>query len=112
MKHKDAAAPDPTAIGDVSSPPFARLPDPTSLFAARAARLRQLAEASDLAPYLHFLAGLAAAQHIIQGDLPAAESPDAATLMRARVRNAAASPQRDRGRRSDRRHLRPSVRAR
>lgn len=84
MKRKDAAAPDPTAIGEVSSPPFARLPDPASLFAVRSARLRQLAETSNLAPYLNFLAGLAAAQHTIQAELPPSESPDAATLQRAR----------------------------
>ncbi len=84
MKRKDAAAPDPTAIGDVSSPPFVRLPDPASLFAARSARLRQLANASDLAPYLNFLAGLAATQHDVQANLAPAEGPDAATLTRAR----------------------------
>lgn len=83
MKSKDAAAPDPTAIGEISSPPFARLPDPASLFAARAARLSQLADASGLAPYLNFLSGLATAQHLIQADLPPPEGPDAQTLMRA-----------------------------
>lgn len=84
MKRKDAAAPDPTAIGDVSSPPFARLPDPASLFSARSLRLRQLAETSDLAPYLNFVAGLSAAQHDIQAGLLPAEGPDAAALTRAR----------------------------
>ncbi|MCA1404467.1 formate dehydrogenase accessory protein FdhE [Ensifer sp. IC3342] len=84
MKRKDAAAPDPTAIGDVSSPPFARLPDPSSLFSARSLRLRQLAEGSDLAPYLNFLAGLSAVQHDIQEGLPPAEGPDDAALTRAR----------------------------
>lgn len=83
MKRKDAAAPDPTAIGDVSSPPFARLPDPASLFSARSLRLRQLAETSDLAPYLNFVAGLSAAQHDIQAGLLPAEGPDAAALTRA-----------------------------
>lgn len=83
MTRKDATAPDPTAIGDVSSPPFARLPNTASLFATRATRFSQLAEASGLAPYLNFLAGLTAAQHLIQVDLPPAESPDAATLLRA-----------------------------
>ncbi|NRP72651.1 Protein FdhE [Ensifer psoraleae] len=84
MKRKDAAAPDPTAIGDVSSPPFARLPDPASLFSVRSHRLRQLAEASDLAPYLNFVAALAVVQHDIQADLPLAEPPDAGAVLRAR----------------------------
>ncbi|MBP1883943.1 formate dehydrogenase accessory protein FdhE [Sinorhizobium mexicanum] len=84
MKRKDAAAPDPTAIGDVSSPPFACLPDPASLFSARSLRFRQLAEASELAPYLNFLAGLSLAQHDIQAGLPPADGPDAAALTRAR----------------------------
>ncbi|HXV29459.1 MAG TPA: formate dehydrogenase accessory protein FdhE [Sinorhizobium sp.] len=84
MKRKGAVVSDPTAIGEVSSPPFARLPDPASLFSDRAMRLRQLAEASELAPYLNFLAGLSEAQHDILADLPPAERPDAATLMRAR----------------------------
>jgi FdhE protein len=84
MERKGAAVPDPTAIGDVSSPPFARLPDPFSIFAARSLRLRQLAAASDLAPYLDFLAELAAAQHAVQAELPPAKVPDATMLARAR----------------------------
>lgn len=84
MKRKGAAVSDPTAIGEVSSPPFARLPDPLSLFSIRAVRLRQLAEASELAPYLRFLAGLVEAQHDIQTDLPPQESPDPAAILRAR----------------------------
>lgn len=85
MTRKDTAAPDPTAIGEVSSPPFARLPNIASLFAIRSTRFGELAEGSGLALYLNFLAGLAAAQHLIQVDLPPPESPDAATLTRARA---------------------------
>ncbi|MCA1493511.1 formate dehydrogenase accessory protein FdhE [Sinorhizobium alkalisoli] len=84
MKRKSPVEPDPTAIGEVSSPPLAHLPDPASLFSIRAMRLRQLAEASDLAPYLRFLAGLADAQHQIQAELPPPESPNPAVILRAR----------------------------
>lgn len=84
MSRKSAVMPDPTAIGNVASPPFARLPDPALLFSTRAARLRQLAETSNLAPYLRLLAELAQAQHDIQTDLPLPESPDANTIARAR----------------------------
>ena len=84
MKRKGEAVPDPTAIGDVSSPPFVHLPDPASIFSTRSARLGRLAAASDLAPYLNFLAGLSRAQHDIQADLPAATIPDDAAMARAR----------------------------
>jgi len=85
MRRKTAVAADPTAIGDVSSPPFARLPDPALLFSVRSARFRQLAEANPLAPYLNFLAELTAAQHTVLTDLPPAEAPEAEALQRART---------------------------
>jgi len=85
MSGKSAVVPDPTAIGDVSSPPFARSPDALSIFSERAARFRQLAQTSDLSPYLRFLADLTQVQHDIQNDLPAAIAPDAATIARART---------------------------
>ncbi|KXF75592.1 formate dehydrogenase accessory protein FdhE [Paramesorhizobium deserti] len=85
MRRKTAVAADPTAIGNISSPPFVRLPDPALLFSARAARFRQLAEASQLASYLNFLAELTAAQHTVLTDLPLAEAPDAEALQRARA---------------------------
>jgi FdhE protein len=84
MSRKSAVVPDPTAIGNVASPPFARLPDPACLFSVRAARLRQLAKTSNLAPYLNFIAELATVQNDIQPDLPLPESPDAQTIARAR----------------------------
>jgi FdhE protein len=84
MSRKSADMPDPTAIGTVSSPPFARLPDPASLFLIRSARLRRLAQTSSLAPYLRFLAELAQAQHDIQTDLPRPQGPDAKMIARAR----------------------------
>ncbi|SFJ50695.1 Tat proofreading chaperone FdhE [Phyllobacterium sp. CL33Tsu] len=84
MNTKSAVEPDPTAIGDISSPPFVRLPDPGWIFSTRAARLRQLAETSQVSPYLRFVEGLARAQHDIQVGLPAPGGPDAASVARAR----------------------------
>lgn len=84
MSDKSAVVPDPTAIGDVSSPPFVLLPEPLSLFALRATRFRQLAQATELAPYLLFLAELSQAQHDIQTDLPQPDEPEATTVARAR----------------------------
>jgi FdhE protein len=76
---------DPTAIGEVSAPPFARLPDPMLLFLRRAQRLKGLAERHELGPYLRFLAALADAQHGIQEGLPDPELPDAEARERARA---------------------------
>lgn len=87
--------PDPTAIGDVAAPSFARLPDPATLFAGRAARFERLAAESPLGPYLAFLGGLARAQAAILADLPEPALPDAESLARAR---AYAMPPLDRGR--------------
>jgi FdhE protein len=84
MAQKPVVLPDPAAIGDISAPPFAALPDPSRLFSVRAARLRGLAEAHGLAPYLRFLAGLAEAQQAILGQLPEPHRPDAETIARAR----------------------------
>lgn len=84
MTQKTMVAPDPTAIGEVSSPPFAVLPDPSRVFTIRAARLRALAETNPLAPYLRFLAGLAEAQQGIVAQLPEPHRPDAEAIARAR----------------------------
>jgi FdhE protein len=65
--------PDPSVIGGVPKPPFARLPDPATLFARRAGRLRALA-VGELAPYLEFLAAVADAQDAILPALPEPES--------------------------------------
>jgi len=75
---------DPIPIGEVATPPFARLPDPTSLFLQRAARFRALAAAAnELKAYLFFLAELSDVQHRIQDGLPVAELPAAEALARA-----------------------------
>lgn len=84
MAQKPVVSPDPTAIGNVSAPPFSVLPDPSRMFALRAARLRELAEAHTLAPYLQFLAGLAEVQHAIIAQLPEPNRPVAEAVGRAR----------------------------
>ena len=76
-------APDPSVIGVIPKPPFARLPDPSDLFARRAARYRKLAEGHDLGPFLGFLAGLAEAQHRAGAGLGSRAMPAAETLERA-----------------------------
>ena len=75
--------PDPTVIGSVSTPPFAVVPDPTTLFARRAGRLRAYAAVSPLAPYLDFVAGICDAQQAIVADLPPLAPPDEASVARA-----------------------------
>jgi len=75
---------DPIPIGDVATPPFVRLPDPATLFAQRAQRLRALAPGHELKSYLLLLADLCAVQHAIQDGLAAAELPDRDALARAR----------------------------
>ena len=75
---------EPTPIGVVPKPPFARVPDPTILFAARAARMRSIAENHELKPYLLFLAELIQAQNDVQEGLVEPELPAPDTLARAR----------------------------
>jgi len=76
--------PDPSAIGNVSTPPFAVLPDPSTLFDIRARRLRTYAAVSPLKPYLDFVAGLVEAQGAIVPALPPVDPPDAEAVERAR----------------------------
>jgi FdhE protein len=68
----------------VATPPFAVLPDPLKLFAERTHRLRALAQGSDLAPYLTFVAALTEAQYRIQDELPEPDRPPADAVARAR----------------------------
>ncbi|MEP9371679.1 formate dehydrogenase accessory protein FdhE [Mesorhizobium sp. KR1-2] len=84
MAGKPELTPDPTAIGEVSSPPFVRLPDPGSLFARRAARLRTLASVSPLEPYLSFVADLSEAQQQVATQLGSAPTADGQEIARAR----------------------------
>ena len=55
------------------------LPNPASLFAERAARVRQLAEGNPIADYLHFMAKIIDAQHAAAATLSTAPL-DAAVL--------------------------------
>ncbi len=75
---------DPVPIGEVAEPPFVRLPDPTRIFAERAARLAALAAGHQLASYLLFLSALCDAQHQAQAGVPAPELPPADAIARAR----------------------------
>ena len=70
-------------IGEEALPAFAVLPDPSSLFANRAARFRTLAADNALTAFLMFLAGVSQAQHDIQRDLPPAVLPDAKEIGQA-----------------------------
>lgn len=74
---------DMTNIGEQAKPPFAVLPDPSSLFAARAERLAALASEHELAPYLDYLAGLALAQHETLASLPPAVLPPSDRMAQA-----------------------------
>lgn len=61
--------------------PRVRLPEIGSLFAERAARLRQLAQDNPIADYIEFIAQIVDAQHQALADLPAPELPIAAMAL-------------------------------
>jgi FdhE protein len=62
-------------IGEAAKPPYAVLPDASSLFEVRTRRLLALAPKHQLEPYLKFLAAVAWAQHNIASRLPPASLP-------------------------------------
>src|SRR5580704_19781354 len=95
MSKAGAPRHDPIPIGQIAEPPFVRLPDPLTLFGARATRFRALAEGHGLGPYLRFLAALSDSQHRLQDGLPEADIPG--TDARARAREHGMPPL-DRGR--------------
>jgi len=72
-----------TIIGEVASPPFARLPDPAHLFAERAERFRTLAPGHGLAAYLLFLADIAETQARALTDAPEPTWPAADAIERS-----------------------------
>jgi FdhE protein len=67
-------------IGQVSDPDFVFLPNPSAMFARRAARLRALAEDHPLAPFLTFLAGIVDVQAASVAALPPVTLPPANRL--------------------------------
>lgn len=71
------AAMDAAGLSPGRSPEPVRLPDPTRLFANRAARLRRLADGHMLADWLRFVALLADAQDRAIAQIPAAAVPPA-----------------------------------
>ena len=72
----DAIAPDPDKVGGIAEAPFVRLPDPATVFAARARRLLELAPGNLLEPYLMFLGRIVEAQHVVQSALPSPHPSD------------------------------------
>jgi FdhE protein len=75
---------DPIPIGEITKPPFARLPDPAQLFSARARRFAVLAERHELAPYLRLLSGISEVQDRVQRDLPDPEMPSKEMIEQSR----------------------------
>lgn len=67
--------PDPSLIGGVPEAPLAFLPDPVALFQTRKRRFAFLAETSELAPYLRFLAEFSALQARLCVTLPPVTPP-------------------------------------
>src|SRR5262245_13211675 len=84
MSQVGAPKHDPIPIGEIAAPPFARVPDPLTMFAVRAGRLRTLAAGHELRPYLTLLARVNDAQHYVLDGLPPVELPAAEALARAR----------------------------
>lgn len=80
---------------DHSGFPRVRLPQRGSLFADRAARLRQLAEGNAIADYLRFAARLAQAQHEALARLPATAPPPADQMALAQAHSMPLMPAAD-----------------
>jgi FdhE protein len=70
-------------IGEEAKPPYAVLPDPSTLFLGRSQRLRALAPGHTLEPYLNFAADVTEAQHAVQASLPEPVLPPAGRLRQA-----------------------------
>jgi FdhE protein len=77
--------PDPSVIGGISKAPFALMPNTARFFQERARRFEGLAQASNLAPYLKFLGGIASLQARLVFELPPLQPLDAAHVERARA---------------------------
>lgn len=85
MSKVDTSRHDAVPIGEIAEPPFVRLPDPPTLFGARAARFRDLAARHELAAFLQFLSDISFCQHQLQDDLPEVDHPTDDDRERARV---------------------------
>ena len=72
-----------TNIGEEAKPPFAVLPDPSTLFLNRSKRLRTLAPGHILESYLNFAGDVTEAQHATQATLPAAILPAGSEIQQA-----------------------------
>jgi FdhE protein len=83
MAESGGPKPGLTTLGEEAKPPFAVLPDPSTLFLTRSKRLEALAPGHQLEPYLRFLSALTRAQHEILGDLPAVVLPPPDTIRQA-----------------------------
>ncbi|MHB2264884.1 formate dehydrogenase accessory protein FdhE [Aliihoeflea sp. PC F10.4] len=83
MPRKIPVSGDMTAIGEVKTPPFARVPDSVRLFERRAERFRQLSGPDGIGPYLGLLAGIAEQQQALAEKLPEPDAMDDAVLNRA-----------------------------
>jgi FdhE protein len=70
-------------IGEEARPPFAVLPDASSLFQTRARRFETLAPGHELESYLRFLAAIAHAQHEVARHLPPVSLPPADRIGRS-----------------------------
>ena len=70
-------------IGEEAKPPFAILPDPSSLFETRSKRFAALAPGHQLEPYLAFLSDITRVQHEIQATLPVAPLPSSEAMAQA-----------------------------
>src|SRR5262249_24480972 len=75
---------DAVPIGEIAEPPFARLPNPSTLFHGRSERFQHLSAQHPLAPFLRFLSGISLCQHRLQEGLPDADLPAEADRKRAR----------------------------
>jgi FdhE protein len=71
-KSFDEIKPDPDKIGISGSVPFARLPEPGTLFKSRAERLLTLAPGHTLEAYLRLVAEVARAQGVVEAERAAA----------------------------------------
>ena len=75
--HQKLLTPEEIAIQAGSAIPFLRLPERSTVFAERAARLRELAPGSPMEGYLEFIADVADEQQAFLSDMPSVRLPSA-----------------------------------